>query len=90
VSAEDVAAVPAPTAYTAGETLPALLGPSDMMRLWRIGRSEFFKLKKAGAFDAFLVRPAVGPKCYSGILVQRYLNGESLYIPTFGAKRKRA
>lgn len=55
-----------------------LLGPSDIQAIWRIGRSQFHRLNQQKAFDQFRVHPAVGPKCFSGYLITRYLAGESL------------
>ncbi len=68
-----------------------LLGPTEVAAIFRIGHSRFHTLDRSGAFDHFKVRPAIGPKCFSGALLARYLAGEPLYVPTFGAKRpKRA
>lgn len=55
------------------------------------GLSQFHKQAKRGAFEDFLLRPAFGPKRYSGVKVQRYLAGEVVDGPTltFG-RRKRA
>lgn len=67
--------------------LPLLLGVRDLGRLFSIGRSQVHKLAKSGAFDVFKVHPAIGPRCYSRVLVARYLLREPLYVPTFGKKR---
>jgi hypothetical protein len=64
-----------------------LLGPTELAAIFRIRHSQFHKLERTGAFDQFKVQPAIGPKCYSGVLVQRYLSGEPVYVPTFGRKR---
>jgi hypothetical protein len=66
------------------------LGPSDMMALFRIKHSQFARLNAQGAFDHLKIRPAVGTKCFSGVLVHRYLRGELTYEPTFGRKRRQA
>jgi hypothetical protein len=66
-----------------------LLGPTDMAAIWRIHKSRFSVLNRAGMFDAFKVKPAIGPKCFSGVLVHRYLQGEPVYEPTFGRKVRR-
>lgn len=65
-----------------------LLGPTDIAAIWRIGRSRFTLLNRRGAFDSFKVRPAIGPRCFSGVKVHRYLSGEAVYEPTFGRKRR--
>ena len=55
-----------------------LLGPADIQAIWRIGRTQFHRLNRLHAFDAFRVHPAVGWKCFSGTLITRYLAGEAL------------
>jgi hypothetical protein len=55
-----------------------LLGPADIQAIWRIGPTQFHRLNKLHAFDSFRVHPVVGPKCYSGTLVTRYLAGEPI------------
>ena len=65
----------------------ALLGPTDIAAIWRIKHARFAVLNKQGAFEQFKVRPAIGPKCFRGTLVHRYLTGEPVYEPTFGRKR---
>ena len=64
-----------------------LLGPADISAIWRIGHSQFHRLNKSHAFDAFKVTPAIGPRCFSGTRVHRYVSGEPVYEPTFGRKR---
>lgn len=79
----DLAAQAAQARAAAGE----LLGPTDIAAIFRIRKSRFAILNAQGAFDAFKVKPAIGPKCFSGVLVHRYLCGEPVYEPTFGRKR---
>lgn len=67
--------------------LPALNGPSVIQRLFQIHKTRFARLNKEGAFDFLKAVPAVGPKCFSGILIGRYLCKEPLYIPSFGRRR---
>lgn len=69
--------------------LPALNGPETICRLWDFTRSQFHRLNKQGAFDFLKVEPAVGPRCFSGILIARYLCKEPLRALTFGGKRQR-
>jgi hypothetical protein len=64
-----------------------LLGPREISAIFRIKRSRFTVLNKQGAFDHLKIRPAVGPRCFSGVLVARYLAGEPVYVPTFGRRR---
>jgi len=66
-----------------------LLGPTEFAAILQIKKSRFHVLAKAGAFDAFKVRPALGPKCYSGVLITRWLQGEAV-APTFGRSRRHA
>jgi len=67
----------------------ALLGPTEFAAILQIKKSRFHVLAKAGAFDQFKVRPALGPKCYSGVLITRWLQGETV-APTFGRSRHHA
>ncbi len=76
----------------AGEALAraqagALLGPTELAAILQIKKSRFHVLAKTGAFDHLKVRPTIGPKCYSGVLITRWLQGEPVYEPTFGRKR---
>ena len=68
-----------------------LLGPHDMAVIFGIGGARFSRLNAAGHFDQFKVKPALGRRCFSGVLVQRYLNGGDLgvYVSSFGARRVR-
>lgn len=72
----------------AGELLTA----KDMAAIWRLSISRFSHLNTQHAYDAFKVHPAIGPRCFSGVLVCRYLNGETVTrepVPAllFGRKR---
>ena len=64
-----------------------LLSGAELAAIFRIKHAQFHNLVKAGAFDQFLVKPAIGKHCYSGIKVYRYLCGDPVYEPTFGRKR---
>ena len=68
---------------TAGE----LLGPTDIALVFHIGRSRFHALNKRGEFDHLKVTPAIGPRCFSGVKLTRYLAGQPVYEPTFGRAR---
>jgi hypothetical protein len=63
---------------------PALVGPAEMCGLWGIGRSQFHRLDRRGAFDAFKVTPAIGPKCFSTEILARYLAGDPVAGAAFG------
>lgn len=63
-----------------------LLGPADIAALFHIKKSRFAVLNKQGAFDHLKVSPAVGPRCFSGVKVARYLAGQPAYEPSFGRK----
>lgn len=67
--------------------LPALCGSKEMAALWGITPSQFHRWNRKGAYEKFKVRPAIGPRCFSGLLIGRYLAGEALIVPTFGKKR---
>jgi hypothetical protein len=66
------------------------LNGTELGLILRIKHSRFHLLAKAGAFDQFKLRPALGTKCYSGVLVSQYINGQAVYDPSFGRKRRRA
>jgi hypothetical protein len=66
-----------------------LLGPTELAAILQIKKSRFHALAKTGAFDHLKVRPALGPTCYSGVLIMRWLQGEPVYEPSFGGKRAR-
>jgi len=70
-------------------TLPALCGPAEIQKLWHIGKSRFAILNKQGAFDFLKAEHPVGPRCFSGVLIGRYLRKEPLYEPSFGGKGRR-
>ena len=64
-----------------------LLSGKELAAIFRIKHAQFHKLVKAGAFDLFLAKPAIGNHCYSGIKIYRYLCGDPVYEPAFGRKR---
>ena len=67
-----------------------LLAPADLMEIFGIKASQYTRLHKAGAFDGFKVKPAIGRRCFSGALVLRYVHGKPLgYASTFGKRRAR-
>jgi hypothetical protein len=70
----------------AGELLTSV----DLASIFGLGSSRFHQLAKSGAFDLFKANPPIGLRCYSGVLVHRYVSGEPVYEPTFGRKRRRA
>lgn len=65
-----------------------LLGGKELGAIFQVKHAQFHNLMKTGAFDQFLVTPAIGRKRYSGIKVYRYLCGDPSYEPTFGRKRR--
>jgi hypothetical protein len=67
-----------------------LLAPMDIAAIFYIGRSRFGLLNQQGAFDFLKVKPAIGPRCFSGHKVHRYLLGELVEEPIFGRKARRA
>jgi hypothetical protein len=69
--------------------MSSLLSAREFAALLGIGVSAFYKNAKRGLYDDFKVSPVIGPRCYSGVLITRWLAGEPLYVPTFG-KRTRA
>jgi len=67
-----------------------LLGPEEMIALWRVVPSTYYRMRKQGAFDQFLVRGKVGTRarCYSGVLVARYFDGQAVFEPSFGRRSR--
>ena len=65
-----------------------LLSAKELAAIFRIKHARFYQLVKAGRFDQFLAKPAIGSKCYSGVKVYRYLAGELVYDSTFGRSRR--
>lgn len=78
----------APLTLDEAERLPALNGPDVIMRLFQIGQTQFWRMNKQGAYDFLKVKPAVGPKCFSGELIVRYLRADPLYESTFGRRKR--
>lgn len=76
------------TAALARAAAGEILGPMDIAAIFDIGRSRFHALNRAGAFECFKLRPAIGPRCFSGAKVHRYIQGERLEEPVFGRKRR--
>lgn len=68
---------------------PALVSAKDLADVWQLSVSQIHRHIKRGDFD--FLRPskgiAIGPKCFSGILLARYLKGEPLYEPVFGRRK---
>lgn len=58
-----------------------LLAPADMCAIFRICPSQYWRLRKQGAFDPFRLEFAIGRCMYSGTLVARYLDGASVFTP---------
>ena len=56
----------------------ALLGPTEMGLIFGVGYSAFYKNQKRGLYDDFKTTPPLGPRCYSGTLVARFLDGEDI------------
>lgn len=62
----------------AGELLTA----AEVAAIFHIGPTRFHQ--KRHAFDLFKAKPTIGPRCYSGVLVHRYVSGEPVFEPSFG------
>jgi hypothetical protein len=65
----------------------AALGTREMMALFRVSRSGFYKNAARGLYDQLQTSLPIGTKRWSGTLVWRHLQGLPLYEPTFGRKR---
>lgn len=75
------------TAAIARARAGELLGPAEVAAIFGISRSGYTRFNRLHYFDQFKTRPAIGRRCYSGVLLTRYLDGDPLYVPTFGRKR---
>jgi hypothetical protein len=68
-----------------------LLTGADLAVIFHLKHSRFGLLQKAGAFDAFRVHNPIGRAVYSGVLVQKHLNGEEVgFVSNYGRSRRRA
>lgn len=65
------------------------ISAQEFAALERIGVAYFHKQAKRGVYDDFLLKPALGPKRYSGVLIARYLRGEAIDGPALGFGRRR-
>jgi hypothetical protein len=63
------------------------LSGKELAAIFRVKHAQFHNLAKVGAWDIFLLKPAIGSKRYSGVKVYRHLCGDPVYEPTFGRKR---
>lgn len=65
------------------------LNARELARIFGLTLNAFYKHARAGAYDAFKVTPAIGPRCYSKQIVLRHLAGEDVRRPvgSFGRKR---
>lgn len=75
---------------TALETCGPLLNAREMARIFGVTVSQFYRKERTGEMDRFKVQPALGPRCYSKALVERYLAGEPIDQPArvFGRKAR--
>lgn len=67
--------------------LPSVLSDGILRLVLAMAESTFYAHKKRGAFQKFLVQPAVGNDKYSGVVVDRYRRGEFTFATSFGRKR---
>jgi hypothetical protein len=74
---------------TAVDALPAACGWREVAAIFGIGRSRFYKLEAEGAFVQFELHPPIGPRRYSGELLQRYLRGEVVHLSAARAPHRR-
>lgn len=66
---------------------PKLVDVHVLAAIWGVSVSQIYRRIRRNEFARFKVQPAIGPKCFSGILLARYLKGEPLFEPSFGRKR---
>lgn len=56
--------------------LSDVLTPQDMMRLFQVRSSRFYQLLAVGRFDAFELKPRIGPRRFSAKKVKAYFDGD--------------
>lgn len=56
------------------EHFPARLVAADLMVIFGIGKSQFYRLESAGRFQRLELRPRIGRKAWSRTLVQDWLD----------------
>lgn len=64
-----------------------LLDAGDLAAIFRLSVGYVRRRSAVGDFDVFLVKPVIGPRRYSGVLVHRAITGAAVYTPTFGRRR---
>lgn len=84
LSPADVAAREAIARARAG----LLLGPRDIQAIWQISQPTYSRMCARHEFDRLRTQHPIGNRIYSGVLVARHLDGDTLYEPTFGRKRR--
>lgn len=67
----------APRRLMVGESIPAVLRPSELRDLLGIDRTTFWEMEKAHALDG-LRTGLPGSRTYSGVKLQRLIEGEAL------------
>jgi len=67
----------------------APLNARELRAILQITTPTFYYHARRGRYDALRVKVPLGPRVYSGVLVSRWLDGDPVYEPTFGRKRKR-
>jgi predicted DNA-binding transcriptional regulator AlpA len=70
-----------------GDPIPLVCSSSDVCRLVRISRSQYYLLKKQGRFPIPEIEPRIGDSRYYGEDVRRYLAGE--FADTHNVWRRR-
>lgn len=68
-----------------GDRLKARLDAADMMGIFELSSSGFYKQLKAGRFNDFELLPRIGSRKWSGAAVARYLAREDSR-PVFGRR----
>lgn len=63
--------------YRIGDPLPQRMTAKDMQAAFDLKAPRFYELVRAGAFNAFELKPIIGRRCWSGEKVQRYFAGEN-------------
>lgn len=65
----------------------ALLTGTQLRAILQLKKSTFFYHQARGHYDKLKVKLPIGVRKYSGVLISRLLDGDAVYLPTFGRKK---
>lgn len=69
--------------FKVGDPIPMVCGVEEMCRIFRVGRTQFYRRERRGAYRRFELPDlpgADGPKRWSGTRLARFLTNDSIAI----------